>query len=149
LSRQTQALLIVIAIVALGVFCAAKNTKLSGKIVAYDFMKHSSKSASQDQNQEVVILETGSKQKYAKVMFSSGGTTQIDPKYFDGSEPLEANVFRDKSCDEKTPTFVSQISIEQIGGTYLLSDAFKNHSPGRIKNLECYVAIYKTKTKKK
>ena len=150
LLRRIRALITVIAFVALAIVSLAKTTKLSGKIVAYDFMKHSSKSASQEQNQEVVILETsGQKQKYAKVMFSSAGTTQIDPKYFDGTQPLEANVFRDKSCDEKTPTFVSQISIEQIGGTYLLSDAFKNHSPGRIKNLECYVAIYKTKTKKK
>lgn len=148
MSRHKQALLTAVAIVALGIFCAAKNAKLSGKVVAYDFMKHSSKSASQEQNQEVVILETsGEKQKYVKVMFSSSGTTQIDPKYFDGTQPLEANVFRDKSCDEKTPTFVSQVSIEQIGGTYLLTDAFKNHSPGRIKNLECYVAIYKSKKK--
>lgn len=148
MSRPKQALLTAVAIGALGVFSLAKNAKLSGKIVAYDFMKHSSKSASQEQNQEVVILETsGQKQKYVKVMFSSSGTTQIDPKYFDGTQPLEANVFRDKSCDEKTPTFVSQVSIEQIGGTYLLTDAFKNHSPGRIKNLECYVAIYKSKKK--
>jgi hypothetical protein len=148
LSRHKQALLTAVAIVALGVFSAAKNTKVSGKVAAYDFMKHSSKSASQEQNQEVVILETGGqKQKYVKVMFSSAGTTQIDPKYFDGTQPLEVNVFRDKSCDEKTPTFVSQVSIEQIGGTYLLTDAFKNHSPGRIKNVECYVAIYKTKKK--
>jgi hypothetical protein len=148
LSRQTQTLLTAVAIVAFGVFSAAKNAKVSGKIAAYDFMKHSSKSASQVQNQEVVVLETGGqKQKYVKVMFSSPGTTQIDPKYFDGTQSLEANVFRDKSCDEKTPTFVSQISLEQIGGTYLLTDAFKNQPPARIKNLECYVAIYKTKKK--
>ena len=132
---------------AFAIASSAKNTKISGKMVAYDLMKHSSKSASALQNQEVVVLETGGKQKYAKVMFSSFGTTQIDPKYFDGTQPLEANVFREKSCDEKTPTFVTSVSLEQIGGTYLLTDAFKNQPPGRVKNLECYVAIYKTKKK--
>jgi len=129
------------------VISSAKNTKISGKMVAYDLMKHSSKSASATQNQEVVVLETGGKQKYAKVMFSTFGTTQIDPKYFDGTQPLEADVFRDHSCDEKAPTFVTEVSLEQIGGTYLLTDAFKNQPPARIKNLECYVAIYKKKKK--
>jgi hypothetical protein len=124
----------------------AKTAKISGKIVAYDVMKHSSKSASDVQNQEVVVLEnSGQKQKYVKVMFSSFGTTQIDPKYFDGTQPLDANVLRDHTCDEKAPTFVTQVSLEQIGGTYLLTDAFKNQPPGRIKTLECYVAIYKKK----
>ena len=109
-------------------------------------MKHSSKSASDMQNEEVVVLESsGQKQKYIKVTFSSFGTTQIDPKYFDGTQPLEANVLRDHTCDEKAPTFVTQVSLEQIGGTYLLTDAFKNQPPGRIKTLECYVAIYKKK----
>jgi hypothetical protein len=147
LSRQTQTLLTAVAIVALGIACHAKNVKITGKIVAYDVMKHASKSSSILQNQEVVVLETSGKQKYAKVMFSSPGTTQIDPKYFDGTQPLEADVFRDHSCDEKAPTFVTQVSLEQIGGTYLVTDAFKNQPPGRIKNLECYVAIYKTKKK--
>jgi hypothetical protein len=129
------------------VISSAKNTKISGKMIAYDLMKHSSKSASATQNQEVVVLETGGKQKYAKVMFSSFGTTQIDSKYFDGTQPLEADVFRDHSCDEKAPTFVTEVSLEQIGGTYLLTDAFKKQPPARIKNLECYVAIYKKKKK--
>jgi hypothetical protein len=132
---------------AFAIASSAKNTKVSGKMVAYDLMKHSSKSASATQNQEVVVLETGGKQKYAKVMFSSFGTTQIDPTYFDGTQPLEADVFRDHSCDEKAPAFVNQVSLEQIGGTYLLTDAFKNQPPARIKNLECYVAIYKKKKK--
>ena len=128
----------------------AKRAKMTGKIVGYDFMHHASKAASDTQNQEVVVLETpNQKQKYVKVMFSSPGTTQIDPKYFDGNEPLEADVFRDKTCDEKVPTFVSQVSMEQIAGTYQLTDAYKTHPPSRIKNLECYVAIYKTKTKTK
>jgi 4-hydroxy-3-methylbut-2-enyl diphosphate reductase IspH len=129
---------------AFAIVSTAKTAKISGKIVAYDVMKHSSKSASDMQNEEVVVLESsGQKQKYVKVMFSSFGTTQIDPKYFDGTQPLEANVLRDHTCDEKAPTFVTQVSLEQIGGTYLLTDAFKNQPPGRIKTLECYVAIYK------
>ena len=129
---------------AFAIVSTAKTAKISGKIVAYDVMKHSSKSASDMQNEEVVVLESsGQKQKYVKVMFSSFGTTQIDPKYFDGTQPLEANVLRDHTCDEKAPTFVTQVSLEQIGGTYLLTDAFKSQPPGRIKTLECYVAIYK------
>ena len=147
MSRQTQTLLTAVAIVAFGITSHAKNVKITGKIVAYDVMKHASKSSSILQNQEVVVLETSGKQKYAKVMFSSPGTIQIDPKYFDGTQPLEADVFRDHSCDEKAPTFVTQVSLEQIGGTYLLTDAFKNQPPARIKTLECYVAIYKTKKK--
>jgi len=148
LPPRTKALLTTAAIVAFAITSSAKNTKISGKIIAYDVMKHASKSSSILQNQEVVVLETGGpKQKYAKVMFSSPGTTQIDPKYFDGTQTLEADVFRDHSCDEKAPTFVTQVSLEQIGGTYLLTDAFKNQPPARIKTLECYVAIYKTKKK--
>jgi len=124
----------------------AKASKLTGNIVAYDLVRHASKAASFVQNQEVVILETsGQKQKYVKVVFSSIGTTQIEQKYFDGTLPLEVDVFRDKSCDEKAPTFVSQVSLDQIAGSYLLTDAFKNHPPARIKTLKCYAAIYKKK----
>ena len=109
-------------------------------------MKHASKAASFVQNQEVIVMETSSqKQKYVKVMFSTFGTTQIEPQYFDGTQPLSVDVFRDKSCDEKSPRFVSQVSLQQMSGTYLLTDAFKSAPPGRIKNLECYVAIYKKK----
>jgi hypothetical protein len=134
------------AILALTLVCQAKNTKLTGKMVGYDVMHHSSKSASVVQNQEVVVLETANpKEKYVKVMFSSFGTTQIEPKYFDGTDPLTTDVFRDHSCDEKTPAFVSQVTLEQIAGTYLLTDAFKSQPPGRIKTLKCYVAIYKKK----
>jgi len=148
LPRTPKALLTTAAIMAFAIVSSAKNTKISGKIVAYDVMKHASKSSSILQNQEVIVLEaSGQKQKYAKVMFSSPGTTQIDPKYFDGTQPLQADVFRDHSCDEKAPTFVTQVSLEQIGGTYLLTDAFKNQPPARIKTLECYVAIYRTKKK--
>ena len=145
MSRK-RTLLTAAALLILPLVCFAKTTKLTGKIVGYDFMHHASKAASDTQNQEVVVLETPNpKQKYVKVMFSSPGTTQIEPKYFDGTEPLESSVFRDKSCDEKTPTFVPQVSMEQIAGTYLLTDAYKTHPPSRIKNLDCYVAIYKKK----
>src|ERR1700686_3669422 len=109
-------------------------------------MKHASKAASSVQNQEVIVMETPSqKQKYVKVTFSTFGTTQIEPKYFDGTQPLPVDVFRDKACDERSPRFVSQVSLEKMSGTYLLTDAFKSAPPGRIKNLECYVAIYKKK----
>jgi len=135
-----------IALVAFTVICVAKNTKIDGRMVGYDVMHHTSKSASVVQNQEVVVLETANpKQKYVKVMFASFGTTQIEPKYFDGTTPLTVDVLRDHSCDESTPTFVSQVTLEQIAKTYLLTDAFKSQPPGRIKNLKCYVAIYKKK----
>ncbi|HEV2399185.1 MAG TPA: hypothetical protein VGS27_19725 [Candidatus Sulfotelmatobacter sp.] len=148
--RQKKALLAVVAVLALGLVSLAKTSKLTGKMVAYDLMRHTSKVATNLQNEELVVLETaGLKQKYVKVMYSSAGSTQLDPKYFDGTQLLEVDAFRDKSCDEKAPTFVPQVNIQQIAGTYLLTDAFRSHPPARIKNLECYVAIYKTKKKKK
>jgi hypothetical protein len=146
LPRAKQALLTLAAIVLCGLVCFGKTTKLSGKIVAYDLMRHSSKAASGVQNEEVVVLETpGSKHKYAKVVFSSFGTTQIDQKYFDGTSPVTVEAFRDHSCDESWPTLVSQATVQQMGGTYLLTQAFKASPPSRIKSLECYVAIYRTK----
>ena len=144
--RQKKILLTVVAIVTFGLVCLAKTSKLTGKIVAYDVMHHANKSASAMQNQEIVVLETSNpKEKYVKVMFSSFGTTQIEQKYFDGAQPLTADVLRDHSCDESRPSFVSQVSLEQIARTYLLTDAFKSQPPGRIKTLKCYVAIYKKK----
>jgi hypothetical protein len=133
-------------LIGLGFASLAKTQKLTGKMVAYDLMKHNMKPGSAVENEEVIVLETPSeKRKYVKVMFSSFGTTQIEQKYFDGTLPLEVEVFRDRSCDEKTPTFVSQVSLEQIAGTYHLTDAFKTQPPARIKMLECYVAIYRKK----
>jgi hypothetical protein len=145
MSRQKQASLTIVflAVCALAVF--AKSLKLSGKIVAYDVMRHSSKTASGQQNQEVVILETGGKQKYVKVVFSGSGTTLIDQKYFDGSLPLDVDVFRDHGCDESAPRMVPQVELQQIGGTYLLTDAFKAQPPGKIKTLHCYDAIERKK----
>jgi len=143
---QHKALLIAIAILALGLVSLAKTSKIAGKIAAYDLMRHNSKAASFMQNQEIVVLETsGEKDKYVKVIFSSFDTRQIDPKYFDGTLPLEVDVVRDHSCDERTPVFVPQASLEQIAGTYLLTDAFENHPPASIKTLKCYAAIYKKK----
>ena len=144
--RTKQILLTAIALAAFAPGSVAKNAKLTGKMVGYNVMHHTSKSASAVQNQEVVVLETiNPKEKYVKVMFSSFDTSQIEEKYFAGTEPLTVDVFHDHSCDEKTPTFVSQVTLEQIAQTYLLTDAFKNQPPGRIKNLKCYVAIYKKK----
>jgi hypothetical protein len=148
LRRKRTTLLISVAILAATLVSIAKNTKLTGKIVGYDVMHHTSKSASVVQNEEVVVLQTTNpKEKYVKVMFSSFGTTQIESKYFDGTEPLTVDVIRDHSCDERIPTFVSQVTLEQIARTYLLTDAFKSQHPGRIKTLKCYVAVYKKKKK--
>ncbi len=145
--RQSQkVVLTAVMILAFGLVSLARTSKLTGKIVGYDFMHHASKAASDTLNEEVIVLETPNpKQKYVKVMFSSMGTTQIEPQYFDGTQPLEVNGLRDKTCDEKAPTFVSQVSMEQIAGTYLLTDAFKTQPPARIKTVECYAAIYKKK----
>ena len=82
------------------------------------------------------MLETNStkkKGKYVKVVFSSSGTTQIDPKYFDGTQPLTADVLRDHTCDENSPRFVPEMSLQQMAGTYLLTDAYKTSPPAKIK----------------
>lgn len=135
----------IVVMVAFSLLSFAKTSKLTGKIVAYDPMRHASKASSGVHNQEVVVLEIGShKQKYAKVLFSSPGTTQIEQKYFEGTLPLTVDVFRDHSCDEDAPNFVPQVSVEQIAQAYLLTEAFKTQPPAKIKTLECYVAIYKT-----
>ena len=144
--RQRKLLLTALAIAALGLVSFAKTMKLTGKVVAYDVTQHSSKNASALQNQETVVLETTNpKEKYVKVVYSSFGTTQIEPKYFDGTLPLTVDVFREHTCDESAPRLVRDVSVEQMGGTYLLTDAFKTQPPGRIKTLKCYVAIYKKK----
>lgn len=146
MQAHQKVLLTAVAVAALGLVSLAKTSKLTGKMVGYDLMRHASKTASFVQNEEVVVLETGGpKQKYLKVVFSTFGTTQIEQQYFDGTLPLTVDVFRDHSCDEKEPRFVSQVSLNQIAGTYLLTDAFKTQPPAKIKNLECYAAIYKKK----
>ena len=75
----------------------------------------------------------------------TGLATQIEQKYFDGTLPLTVDVLRDHTCDETAPRLVREVSIEQMGGTYLLTDAFKTRPPARIKTLKCYTALYKTK----
>jgi len=148
LPRRNKVVLTALSIVAFALVCPAKTQKLSGKMVAYDLTKHESKTATLQQNEEVVVLETDSQKprnKYVKVVFSSSGTTQIEQKYFEGTLTLEVDVFRDHSCDEKEPRFVPQVSLEQMGGTYLLTDAFKSSPPGKLKTLDCYVAIFKKK----
>lgn len=144
--RQREILLTAYVFLALGLPCPAKTSKLAGKLVAYDVLRHAAKSASFVQNEEVVVLETsGQKEKYVKVVFSSFSTTQIDPKYFDGMLSLDVDVLRDKSCDEREPRLVPQVSLEHMAGTYLLTTAFKDHPPAQIKTLKCYAAIYKKK----
>lgn len=144
--KKRNTFLLAAVIFAFGLVSLAKTSKLTGKIVAYDLMRHASKAASFVQNEEVVVLETsGQKEKYVKVVFSSVGTTQIDQKYFDGATPVEVDALRDRSCDESEPKFVPQASLEQMGGTYLLTDAFKSHPRANIKTLKCYAAIYRKK----
>jgi len=141
-----KALLVAVALLALGLASFAKASRIAGRIVAYDLMRHNSKAATFMQNQEIVVLETsGEKEKYIKVIFSSSDTSQIDAKYFDGTLPLEVVALRDRTCDQRGPVFVTQPSLEQIAGTFLLTDAFKNRPPASIKNLKCYAAIYKKK----
>lgn len=146
--RYTKALLNGFAIAAFVLVAAAKPSKMTGKIVAYDLMKHTAKSANLQQNEEVVVLDTNStklKDRYVKVLFSSSSTTQIEPQFFDGTQPLTTDVFRDHSCDEKAPRFAREVSVQQMGGTYLLTDAYKTSPPAKIKILECYVAIQRKK----
>jgi len=148
LARNHKIILTAFAIALFALAASAKTSKRMGKIVAYDLLKHTSKSTNLQQNEEIVVLETNStkkKGKYVKVVFSSSGTTQIDPKYFDGTQPLTADVLREHSCDDNSPRFVREISLQQMGGTYLLTDAYKASPPAKIKTLECYVAIYKKK----
>ena len=148
MSRTYKFRLLLFTFGAWALLCVAKNPTLNGKMVAYDLMRHAAKDAGGQQNEEVIVLQlSGPKPKLVKVVYSSSDTTQIDPKYFDGSAAFDVQVFRDKSCDESAPRFVSQVQVEKMGGTYLLTDAFKSQSPGRIKSLPCYVAIARKKKK--
>ena len=144
MTKQNMALLTVLAIAALGSACFAKTPTLSGKMVAYDPLLHAAKDATFVANKEVVILEApGLKAKYVKVVFVGYGTTQLDAKYFDGTVPLTVKALRDRTCDERSPKFVPQVTLEQKSGMYLLTDAFKTPPPPKIKILECYEATQK------
>jgi hypothetical protein len=134
------------ALLGLQLMCFAKTPTVTGKMVAYDPILHGSKNASGIANKEVIILETsGQKTKYRKLVFISFGTTQVDAKYFDGTQPLSVQAIRDHSCDENYPNMVPQLTLNERGGTYLLTDAFQKTPPGRIKNLPCYDVTKKKK----
>lgn len=132
------------AIAVFGLPCLAKTPTLTGKVLAYDPLLHAAKNASLTTNREELILETsGMKMKYVKVVFVGSGATQIDEKYFAGTEPASLRALRDRTCDESYPRMVTQVGLDQRSGTYLLTDAFKTSPPPRIKTLECYDAIQK------
>ena len=139
MTQRNKAFLTGVAIAALGLACFGRTPSLSGKMVAYDPLSHAAKVASFVANKEVVILETpGRKTKYVKVVFVSYGTTQLDGKYFDGTLPVTVKALRDRSCDETNPKMVTQVSLNQSSGTYLLTEAFRNSPPPKIKKLQCY-----------
>lgn len=142
--KQNMALLTGVAIATLGVVCFAKTPTLTGKMVAYDPLLHAAKAGSFVANKEIVILELpASKAKYVKVVFVSFGTTQIEQKYFDGTQPLTVRAIRDHDCDERSPRTVPQLDSDQRSGIYLLTDAYKNSPPANLKKLECYDATAK------
>ncbi len=144
MKKRNKALFTGVAIAALGLACFGRTPSLSGKMVAYDPLSHAAKVASFVANKEVVILETpGQKSKFVKVVFVSYGTTQLDGKYFDGTLPLTVKALRDRSCDETNPKMVTQVSLNQGSGTYLLTEAFRNSPPAKIKKLQCYDATEK------
>ncbi len=133
-----------VAIAILNLACFAKTPTLTGKVVAYDPLLHAAKDASFMANKEAIIMAaTAPKVKYVKIVFVGFGTTQLDPKYFDGSQPLTVKALRDRTCDESSPNMVTQVSVEERSGSYLLTDAFKNSPAPKIKNLECYEATPK------
>jgi hypothetical protein len=141
MTKQNKALLTGVALAALGFACFAKSKTptVTGRMVAYDPLLHAGKAATFVANKEAVILEaTRVKARYVKVVFVSYGTTQIEPKYFDGSLPLTVQVLRDRTCDESYPKTVPQVGLDQTSGTYLLTDAFKNSPLPKIKTIACY-----------
>jgi hypothetical protein len=142
--KQKTAWLTGACVVTLAIACFAKVPTITGKIVAYDPLLHAAKDATFVANKEIVILEVaGAKTRYVKVVFVGFGTTQIDPRYFDGTLPLSAQAIRDHACEETSPKFVPQLGPDQATGTYLLTDAFKNSPPPKIKKIECYDATGK------
>ena len=130
--------------VAFALACFAKVPTVTGKMVAYDPLLHATKDATFTANKEIVILEiAGSKAKYVKVVFVGFGTTQIDPKYFEGTVPLSVQAIRDHACEDTSPKLVPHLGPDQATGTYVLTEAFKNSPPPKIKKLECYDATGK------
>ena len=133
-----------VSVAALSLACFGKVPVLSGKMIAYDPMQHAAKDASFKANNETVILEMPGpkKTRYVKVVFVGFGTSQIETQYFDGATPLTVQGIRDKRCDEPLPNLVSEVSLQERAGTYLLTDAVKS-APPKIKMLECYYATGK------
>lgn len=144
MTRLNTVLLRGVAVAALGLPCVAKTPTLTGKMVAYDPLLHANKSSSVVANKESVVLEVpGQKARYIKVVFVTFGTTQLEQKYFDGTMPLTVKAIRDHTCDDRSPKIAAQVSLTQASGTYLLTDAFKNSPPPKLKILECYDATQK------
>ena len=122
MTERTKAFVTGAAIATLGLACFAKTPSPSGKMLAYDPLLHAAKAASFVANKEVVVLEAaGPKSKYLKIVFVSFGTTQIDEKYFDGTLPLTVKAFRDRSCDERDPKMVIQVSLNLLLGVLCCS----------------------------
>jgi hypothetical protein len=144
MTNQGKLLLRSIAVVALGITAFAKTPTLTGKMVAYDPLLHAAKVATFVANKEEVILEIpGPKTKFVKVVVVGFGTTQIDPKYFDGTTPFVVQALRDRTCDEKSPKLVAEMGTDQKSGIYLMTEAYKNTPTPDIKTLECYEATGK------
>jgi hypothetical protein len=101
-----------LAVVVWALPCFAKTPTFTGKMVAYDPLLHAAKNASRLSNREEIVLETpGHKEKYVKLIFLGVGDTQIDPKYFDGTTPLSVRALRDTTCDEPSPSFVTEVTV--------------------------------------
>ena len=144
MTKRSKALRTGAVIAILGLACFAKTPVVTGKMVAYDPFLHEAKDASFVANKEIVILEVpGQKTRYVKVVFVGFGTTQIDKKYFDGTVPLAVQALRDRTCDAGAPKLITQVSLDQAPGSFLLTDAFKGSPPLQIKKLECYDATGK------
>ena len=144
MTTTKKVVLVAATLAALPLTGLAKTPKFTGKMVAYDPFLHASKPSTMQSNKEVIILETPShKKKYVKLVFVSFGTKQVDDKYFDGSTPMTVQVLRNEECDQNFPRFITQVSLDQTSGSYLLTDAFKASPPPHLKKLECYDATGK------
>jgi len=144
MTKRKKALLAAVAVAVFELTCFSKTPVLTGKMVAYDAILHASKPSTMEANKEVVILETsGHKAKYVKVVFVSLGTKQIEEKFFAGTEPLTVQALRNHECDESSPKIAAEVSLNQSSGTYVLTDAFRNAPPSKIKTLACYDATGK------
>jgi hypothetical protein len=144
MTNLKKALQVAVAIAALQLTCLAKTPTFTGKMVAYDPLLHASKPSTMQPNKEVIVLETsGRKTRFVKLVFVTFGTKQIDEKFFDGTTPMTVQALRNQECDESSPRFVTQVSLNQKSGSYLLTDAFKAAPPPHFKKLECYDATGK------